>query len=114
MRGIYGLAAKSALGKPLGCPLAKALDAINRATAERIPVADSARRAKRVRAPRCLPSKRQRAPATLARNPHEDADGEPTREHERSSVAEERKRDPGDRHQIERHSHVHEYVYEPA
>ena len=39
---------------------------------------------------------------------------QPAREHERAAVAEERQRNPGDRHEVERHADVLEDVREPA
>ena len=53
-------------------------------------------------------------PRPSLRDAQQDPDRQPTREHERAAVAEERQRNAGDRHEVERHAHVHENVNEPA
>src|SRR5690606_13226162 len=52
-------------------------------------------------------------PPALHAHSQEDADGKPARKHERAAVAEERKRNSGDRHEVERHADVHHHVNEP-
>src|SRR6185437_11545941 len=54
------------------------------------------------------------AAAAFARDASEYADRKPRREHERAAVAEERQRNPGDRHQVQCHADVLEDVREPA
>src|SRR5258707_13287464 len=53
-------------------------------------------------------------PAALAGDSHQYPDCEPAREHEGSAIAEERKWDSRDRHEVERHADIHEDVDEPA
>src|SRR4026209_477107 len=61
-----------------------------------------------------LPTKRESATATLARNPHQDADRQPARQHERAPVTKEWERNSGDRHEVEGHANVDQHVHEPA
>src|SRR5689334_24863432 len=63
----------------------------------------------------CPPlSNLSRSSPAFARDAHQDADGEPAREHERAAVAEEGQRDAGDRHEVDRHADVLEHVNEPT